>query len=78
MYLCWEAGEGNGTIYLFWSGRSLPKILAPQAHVLRLVNRSFHTPQVVLKLLLLFLIGVVSLGAGTRFSIALQLSQSQC
>ena len=49
-------GEENGTHQLFCSQRGLPKILAPPAHTLRLVNKSpSHIPQVLFKLLVLLL-----------------------
>ena len=58
VFLNWGMGEGNGAHQLFCFWRSLLKIPALSAHVLRSANKSSHIPQVSFKLLLLCSISV--------------------
>ena len=73
-------GEGNGAHQLFYSWRSLPKVLASPALALRLVKKiPSCIPQAFFKLLLLWSISArllvvlsVLLRAGTQCPIVLQ------
>ena len=59
IYLGWGAGEGNGACWLFCSWKSLPKISAPPAQALRLVNKyPSHILQEFFQLLLLCSVGL--------------------